>query len=67
MRIPHFVRLAEIDALHFISACRQGMVHLIWDRASIRLDRDEFWRLAKLLEQAAAPARPPWPATVSCA
>jgi len=51
MRAPHFVRLAEIDEQRFISACRHGLVHLTWGRATLRLLRDEFRSLANLLEQ----------------
>lgn len=51
MRAPHFVRLAKIDEQHFISACRHGLVHLTWGRATLRLLRDEFRSLANLLEQ----------------
>lgn len=51
MRAPHFVRLAQIDEQRFISACRHGLVHLTWGRATLRLLRDEFRRLANLLEK----------------
>lgn len=53
MRIPHFLTLAQIDERRFISACRSGVIHLTWDRATLRLDRQEFRRLAWLLERAA--------------
>jgi hypothetical protein len=49
MRAPHFLRLAEIDELRFINACRHGLIHLTWSRITIRLSRDEFRRLAGLL------------------
>jgi len=52
MRAPHFVRLAEIDDQRFITACRHGLVHLTWGRTTIRFSRDEFRRLAGLLERA---------------
>jgi hypothetical protein len=58
MRVPHFVRLAQIDDQRFISACRHGLVHLTWGRATLRMLRDEFRSLANLLErvdQAQAP------------
>jgi len=58
MRAPHFVRLAQIDEQHFISACRHGLVHLTWGRATVRLIRDEFRSLANLLERVAQ-APPP--------
>jgi hypothetical protein len=58
MRAPHFVRLAQIDEQRFISACRHGLVHLTWGRATLRLLRDEFRSLANLLEQVAE-AEPP--------
>ncbi len=52
MRTPHFLRLAQIDETRSISACRHGMVHLSWGRATIRFARDEFRRLAGLLARA---------------
>lgn len=52
MRAPHFVRLAQIDERRFISACRHGLVHLTWGRATLRLLRDEFRSLANLLDRA---------------
>jgi hypothetical protein len=52
MRTPHFVTLAQIDQEHFIGACRHGVVHLTWGRVTIRMGRDEFRRLASLLERA---------------
>jgi hypothetical protein len=54
LRAPHFVRLAEIDARHFINACRHGLVHLTWDRVTVRLSRGEFRRLANLLARSSA-------------
>jgi len=53
MRAPHFFRLAEIDAHRFINACRHGLIHLTWIRITVRLNRDEFRRLAGLLARAA--------------
>jgi hypothetical protein len=52
MRKPQFLRLAQIDDQHFITACRHGLVHLTWGRATVRLSRDEFRRLAALLARA---------------
>ena len=52
MRTPHFLRLAEIDEQHFITACRHGLVHLTWDRTTARFTRDEFRQLAGLLDRA---------------
>jgi hypothetical protein len=52
MRVPHFLTLVQIDRTHFVTACRTGIVHLTWVRATVRLDRDEFRRLAWLLEHA---------------
>jgi hypothetical protein len=52
MRAPHFLQLARIDEQHFIMACRHGLVHVTWDRTTIRFSRDEFRRLAGLLERA---------------
>jgi hypothetical protein len=53
MRVPHVLTLAQIDEVRFISACRSGVIHLTWVRATVRLDREEFRRLAWLLERAA--------------
>ena len=58
MRAPHFFRLAEIDERRFINACRHGLIHLTWIRITVRLSRDEFRRLAGLLERS-ADALPP--------
>jgi hypothetical protein len=55
---PYFVTLALLDQQHFIATCRNGLVHLTWGRATIRFTRDEFPRLARLLEYAAG-TRPP--------
>lgn len=53
MRAPHFLRLAEIDERRFINACRHGLVHLTWNRITVRFNRDEFRRLAGLLARSA--------------
>jgi hypothetical protein len=53
MKIPHFLRLAQVDNQHFITACRHGLVHLTWGRTTTRFARKEFKRLAALLAQAA--------------
>lgn len=55
---PNFVRLAQLDDQHFVSACRHGLIHLTWGRVTVRLGRDEFRRLASLLEEAVT-ALPP--------
>ncbi len=55
---PNFVRLTQLDDQHFITACRHGLVHLTWGRVTVRLGRDEFRRLASLLEEAVT-ALPP--------
>jgi hypothetical protein len=52
MRIPRFLQLVQIDDQHFITACRHGLVHLTWGRATVRFSRDEFRRLAGLLGRA---------------
>ena len=49
---PNFVRLVQLDDRHFVSACRHGLIHLTWGRITVRLGRDEFRRLATLLEEA---------------
>jgi hypothetical protein len=51
MRAPHFVQLARINGQHFVTACRHGLVHVTWGRVTMRLSRDEFRRLAGLLER----------------
>lgn len=58
MKIPHFLRLAQVDDQHFITACRHGLVHLTWGRTTTRFAREEFRRLAALLARA-ADALPP--------
>ena len=55
---PNFIRLTQLDDQHFISACRHGLIHLTWGRVTMRLGRDEFRRLASLLEEAVT-ALPP--------
>lgn len=52
MRTPHFLRLAQIDEVRFISGCRSGVVHLTWERTTTRFSADEFRRLANLLSMA---------------
>ncbi|MBN1656976.1 MAG: hypothetical protein JXA93_01175 [Anaerolineae bacterium] len=52
MRTPHFLKLAEIDDHRFIMACRHGMVHLTWGRLTVRFTRDEFRRVAGILQRA---------------
>jgi hypothetical protein len=52
MKMPHFLRLAEIDQQHFITACRHGLVHVTWGRTTLRLSRQEFRELARMLLQA---------------
>jgi len=47
------LRLAAIDEQHFITACRHGLVHLTWERITVRFSREEFRRLAGLLARAA--------------
>lgn len=58
MRAPHFVRLAQIDEQRFITGCRHGLIHLTWGRITIRFSRDEFRRVANLLERAASDLPP---------
>jgi hypothetical protein len=52
MRTPHFLRLALINEQRFITACRHGLVHLTWERTTIRFSRDEFRQLSSLLQRA---------------
>ena len=58
MRTPYFLRLAQIDDQHFITACRHGLVHLTWGRITVRFTRDEFRRMAGLLERIADTSPP---------
>lgn len=58
MRAPHFVTLVQIDRQRFVSACRSGLVHVTWGRATLRFTWDEFRRLAGLLERAVAVPSP---------
>jgi len=51
MRAPHFIQLAQIDDHRFISACRHGLVHLTWGRATLRFRREEFRQLADMLAE----------------
>jgi hypothetical protein len=44
--------LAQIDEQHFITGCRHGLVHVTWERVTIRFSREEFRQLAGLLERA---------------
>jgi hypothetical protein len=55
---PNFVRLAQLDDQHFLSACRHGLIHLTWGRVTVRLARDEFARLASLLDEAVSSPPP---------
>ena len=58
MQTPHFVTLARIDRQRHIGACRHGLVHLTWKRATVRFSRQEFRRLAAILRRAVS-AEPP--------
>jgi hypothetical protein len=58
MQRPYFVTLAQLDPQHFIATCRNALVHVTWGRVTVRFTRDEFPRLARLLEFATN-ARPP--------
>ena len=53
MQAPSFIQLAWLDEQHFITGCRHGLVHVTWGRSTIRFSREEFRRLAGLLEWAA--------------
>jgi hypothetical protein len=58
MRAPHFIQLSRIDELRFITACRHGLVHMTWGRATLRFSRDEFRLLVKLVGRAAGDRLP---------
>lgn len=51
-KTPQILRLAQLDDQHFVMACGHGLIHLTWDRATVRMSRDEFRHLGHLLEQA---------------
>jgi hypothetical protein len=59
MNGSHFPTLARIDEHRLITACRHGVVHLIWDQVTIRLAAAGFERLVHLLGQATRSAWPP--------
>lgn len=63
MRTPQVLRLAQLDDQHFVMACGHGLIHLTWGRATIRMSRDEFRHMGRLLEQAADEDAPPAPTT----
>ena len=50
-KTPQILRLAQLDDQHFVMACGHGLIHLTWDRATVRMSRDEFRRLGHLLER----------------
>jgi hypothetical protein len=45
------MQLARIDGHRFVTACRHGLVHVTWGRVTMRLSRDEFRHLTRLLER----------------
>lgn len=53
MRAPHFIQLSRIDERRFITGCRHGLVHVTWERMTLRFSRDEFRVLVRLLGRAA--------------
>jgi len=53
MRAPNFIQLAWLDEQHFITSCRHGLVHVTWGRSTIHFSREEFRRLAGLLQRVA--------------
>ncbi len=53
MRAPHFMQLSRIDERRFITGCRHGLVHVTWERMTLRFSRDEFRVLVRLLGRAA--------------
>lgn len=52
MKTPRFFKLAEIDEYRFIMGCPHGMIHLTWGRMTVRFTRDEFRRIAGILQRA---------------
>jgi hypothetical protein len=58
MMMPNFVRLAQLDDQHFVTACRHGLIHLTWGRVTARLTREEFRQLVGMLQQAQATLSP---------
>jgi hypothetical protein len=59
MGTPQFITLVQVDQQRFVTACRHGIIHLTWGRATWRLARDELRLLAALLDSAAAPRSAP--------
>jgi hypothetical protein len=60
MNGSHFSTLAQIDEHRLITACRHGVVHLIWDQVTLRLAAATFERLVYLLHRATQSAWPPF-------
>jgi hypothetical protein len=58
MRTPHFLKLAQVDDQHFITGCRNGIIHLTWGRATTRFGTEEFRWLADVLGRAAGAMSP---------
>jgi hypothetical protein len=51
MARSHFSRLAHAPGQGVVSICRHGLVHLTWENLTIRLEREVFRRLGRLLER----------------
>jgi hypothetical protein len=58
MARTHFSRLAHAPGQGVVSVCRHGLVHLTWGNVTIRLERDLFLRLGRLLDRALAITTP---------
>jgi hypothetical protein len=58
MARTHFSRLAHAPGQGVVSVCRHGLVHLTWGNVTLRLERELFLRLGRLLDRALAIASP---------
>jgi hypothetical protein len=58
MARTHFSRLAHAPGQGVVSVCRHGLIHLTWGNVTLRLERELFLRLGRLLDRALAIASP---------
>jgi hypothetical protein len=58
MARTHFTRLAYTAGHGVVAVCSHGLVHLTWENVTVRLERNVFQRLARLLERTLAAGSP---------
>lgn len=58
MANSHYIRLAYLERWGSMVVCRHGIVHVRWDNLTLRLEIEEFQRLAKLVNRAISAAPP---------